>query len=135
VPTKKVFALAGTFIFIVVSPFIFLSGGMMGCYQRKIDQSPQTQSSKDWQFRLGKICASTMRPALAADMFGKFIDRYEKDPRRPEAMWRRAECYRDLENTTEAKEAYRRLAVSYPEDPYGQKADQFLQTYYKDYIR
>jgi len=90
---------------------------MMGCYQRKIDQNPQTESSKDWQFRLGKICASTMRYELAADMFGKFIERYEKDPRRPEAMWRRAEAFRDADHSLEAREAYRVLAIQYPEDP------------------
>ena len=40
---------------------------------------------------------------------------------------------REAEMSSEAKGVYRQLASQYPNDPYGEKANQFLQAYYKDY--
>lgn len=133
--TKKIAGLAISALALLVGPFILLSTSAMGCYQRKIDQKPDTESAKTWQLRLAGWCVTTGREKLGADMYTKFIDRFETDPRRPDAMWWRAEALKSAELPVEAKQAYRVLAVGYPDHQRGKDADQVLATYYKDYER
>jgi len=132
---KKLFAILGTVVGIIVLPVFLISGPMMGCYQSKIDENPNSESSKDWQFTLAKWCGSTGRQELAVDMYKKYIDRYKKDEKRPEAMFRRATCLRECERITEAKDQWRELVKAYPKDQFGIDADDLLRKQFNDYKR
>ncbi len=132
---KKLFIILGVCVSLVVLPTILLSTPMMGCYQGKIDENPNSDSSRDWQFKLAKTCANTLRPDLAADMYERYIDRYKKDEKRAEAMWRRAQCLVEAEKVEEGKEQYRVLILEYPKDAYALQADDLLKLRFNDYKR
>ncbi len=132
---KKLFGILGAVLVIAITPIVLLSSCMMNCYQRKIDEDPNTDSSRDWQFKLAKTCGYTLRPELAAEMYGKFIDRYKKEERRPEAMWRRAQCLFESEKREESKDQYRILIYEYPKHDYSGQADDLLRKQFNDYKR
>jgi TolA-binding protein len=66
-------------------------------------------------------------------MYRKFIDRYKKDERRPDVMWRRAMCLKDLEKHNEAREQLKELIKGYPQTPLAKDARETLQLYYRDF--
>jgi len=87
---------------LIFGPLIAISSPSVGCYQKQIDKNPNSESSKKWQIRLADLCLKTMRPDMAAEMYGKFAARYVDDPRRPDALWYQAIAYQRNEQKAEA---------------------------------
>lgn len=130
---RKLFIVLGIIAILLASPFIFLSDGMMGWYQSRIDANPDSASAKDWQLRLAGICAKTGRPELAAEMYRKFVDRYEEDERRPETFIKLADCLDKAGERRAAIEALTTLYQEYPDTTWAEEANETLTLQFKHY--
>ncbi len=112
---KKLLAFVLVFIAIFASPIFLLSNFMMEFYQKKIEESPNTDLAKWTQMKMADICYKTMRPEMAAESYRKFYDRYENDERRPRALIRYGMSIEDCHKNKEAIEAYEKYIEDYPE--------------------
>lgn len=128
---KKMYYFIGLLGLLLVSPLLTLNNAAMGCYQRRIDKYPDSQSSKDWQWRLGAIYYNTLRTEKAADSYQRFYKTWPDEKRRPAAIKRHAEILEELQLKREAIEVWKILAREYPEDNLGKLALAKLQNDYK----
>jgi TolA-binding protein len=128
---KKMYYFIGLMGLILISPLLSLNNSAMGCYQRRIDKYPDSQSSKDWQWRLGGIYYNTLRTEKAADSYQRFYKKWPDEKRRPQAIKRHAEILEELQLKREAIEVWKILAREYPEDNLGKLALAKLQNDYK----
>ena len=128
---KKMWVLIGILGLILVSPIIAFNNASMGCYQRRIDQYPDSQSSKDWQWRMGTIYYNSLRTEKAGESYERFYKKWPDEPRRPAAIKRHAEILEELQLKREAIEVWKILAREYPEDNLGKLALARLQNDYK----
>jgi TolA-binding protein len=125
--------LIGLLGFILVSPIIAFNNASMGCYQRRIDQYPESQSSKDWQWRMGTIYYNTLRTEKAGDSYERFYKKWPDEPRRPKAMEQHAVILEELQMKAEAIEIWKMLAREYPDHNLGKLALAKLNNEYKIY--
>lgn len=128
---KKLWIWIGILGLILVSPLIAFNNASMGCYQRRIDKYPDSQSSKDWQWRLGSIYYNTLRTEKAGESYEKFYKKWPDERRRPDAIKRHAEILEELSMKREAIEVWKILAREYPDHNLGKLALAKLQTDYK----
>ena len=128
---KRMYVFIGLLGFILLSPLIAFNNASMGCYQRRIDQYPDSQSSKDWQWRLGTIYYNSLRTEKAADSYERFYKKWPDERRRPMAIQRHAEILEELNLKREAIEIWKLLAREYPDDNLGKLALAKLQNEYK----
>ena len=128
---KKMWVLIGFLGLILVSPIIAFNNASMGCYQRRIDTYPDSQSSKDWQWRMGSIYYNSLRTEKAGESYERFYKKWPDEPRRPQAIKRHAEILEELQLKREAIEVWKILAREYPEDNLGKLALAKLQNDYK----
>src|SRR5262245_52047522 len=99
---KKTVAGVGVALTLLVGlSFFLVSNPMMDYYQRRIDRSPDDDSSRWLQIASADVCYATWRPERAADFYRRFLDRYREDLRRPYAFLRFAlsmeECGRNAD--------------------------------------
>jgi TolA-binding protein len=118
---------------ILLSPVIAFNSASMGCYQKRIDKYPETESSRNWQLRLGGIYYNSLRADKAAECYEKFHKRYPQEARRPLALERHAEILEELQLKREAIEIWKTLARDYPDDNRGKLALAKLNNIYKIY--
>jgi len=128
---KKMWIMIGVLGFILLSPVIAFNNASMGCYQKRIDKYPDSQSSKDWQWRMGGIYYNSLRTDKAADSYLRFYTKWPDEPRRPQAIQRHAEILEELQMKAEAIEVWKILAREYPEHNLGKLADVKLKEEYK----
>ena len=128
---KKMWILIGLLGLGLVSPVIAFNSASMGCYQRRIDKYPESESSKNWQLKLASIYYTSLRTDKAGECYEKFHKRYPQDPRRPMALERHAEILGELQMKREAIEIWKTLARDYPDDNRGKLALAKLTNEYK----
>lgn len=120
---------------LIFAPLILLSSPSMGCYQSWIDDKPDTDTAKTWQLRLADINLATLRPELAAEMYGKFAERFPKDERRPEVLWMKAMAHEKADQQHEAIQTLLTLAREHKAHARGREADGRLNRQYKYFTR
>jgi len=120
---------------IIFGPFIALSSPSMGCYQAQIDKNPNSQSAKDWQLTLADICLKTMRPEMAAEMYGKYVDRHPQDPKRAEALWLKAYAHEKAEDKHSTIKTLVKLFNEHGDTEWARKADEKLNKQYQYFSR
>jgi TolA-binding protein len=128
---KKFWIMIGLLGLILVSPVIAFNNASMGCYQKRIDKYPDSQSSKDWQWRLGGIYYNSLRTDKAGDSYYRFYTKWPDEPRRPEAIKRHAEILEELTMKAEAIEVWKILAKEYTDHNLGKLAATKLTEEYK----
>jgi TolA-binding protein len=128
---KRMYVFIGLLGLILLSPLIAFNNASMGCYQRRIDKYPDSQSSKDWQWRMGSIYYNSLRTEKAAESYERFYKKWPDEPRRPKAIQRHAEIFEELQLKREAIEIWKLLAREYPDDNLGKLALAKLQNEYK----
>jgi len=128
---KRMWILIGLLGLGLVSPVIAFNNSAMGCYQRRIDKYPESESSKSWQLKLGSIYYTSLRTDKAAECYEKFHKRYPQDARRPMALEKHASILEELQMKREAIEVWKTLAREYPDDNRGKLAMTKLTNEYK----
>ena len=128
---KKLWIFVGLLGFILVSPAIAFNNTSMGCYQRRIDKYPESESSRNWQLRLGTIYYNSLRADKAGDAYERFYKKWPEERRRPMAIERHATILEELSMKAEAIEVWKLLAREYPDDNRGKLALAKLNNEYK----
>jgi TolA-binding protein len=116
---------------ILVSPLIAFNNASMGCYQRRIDKYPDSESSRNWQWRMGSIYYNSLRTEKAADSYKRFFTKWPGEPRRPMAIERHARILEELGMKFEAIESWKLLAREHPDHNLGKMAEVKLHNEYK----
>ncbi len=128
---KKLYVCIGILGLILLSPVIAFNNASMGCYQRRIDKYPESESSRNWQWRLGSIYYNSLRTDKAADSYERFYKKWPQEPRRPMAIERHAVILEELAMKAEAIEVWKLLAREYPDHNLGKLALAKLNNEYK----
>jgi TolA-binding protein len=130
---KKLWVFIGILGLIILSPVIAFNNASMGCYQRRIDKYPESESSRNWQWRMGSIYYNSLRADKAADSYQRFYknEKWLDEPRRPMAMERHASILEELSMKAEAIEVWKLLAREYPDHNLGKLALAKLNNEYK----
>jgi hypothetical protein len=87
----------------------------MDYYQRRIDQDPESESSRWLQMTSADWCSRTWRPEMAATGYRRFYERYTRDIRRAHALLRYAQCLEDAGRTADAMDIYTKYVREYPD--------------------
>lgn len=128
---KKIWVFLGILALILFSPVIAFNNASMGCYQRRIDKYPESESSRNWQWRMASIYYNSLRPEKAADCYQKFYTTWPQETRRPMAIERHAELLEELGMKAEAIEVWKLLAREHPDHNLGKMAEAKLHNEYK----
>jgi len=102
---------------LIVAPVFLLSSPMMDYYQRRIDQDPESESSRQLQLTSADWCSRTWRPEMAATGYRRFYERYSRDLRREYALLRYAQSLEECGRTADAKDTYEKYLIEYPDLP------------------
>ena len=100
---------------LIVAPVFLLSSPMMDYYQRRIDQDPESESSRSLQLTSADWCSRTWRPEMAATGYRRFYERYTRDLRREYALLRYAQSLEECGRTADAKDTYEKYLIEYPD--------------------
>jgi TolA-binding protein len=128
---KKLWIFLGILAFLLFSPVIAFNNASMGCYQRRIEKYPESESSRNWQWRMASIYYNSLRVDKAGDCYLKFYTMWPQEPRRPVAIERHAEILEELGMKAEAIEVWKILAREYPDHNLGKMAEAKLHNEYK----
>lgn len=117
---KKYFIVCVMIFVVVLGPVFLLSNWGLRGVQYFIDKNPHASAAPWFEYAIGKIYYTTMRPEQGAEAFQKYLDYYKdkKDERYWNAMYFRGMALEDAGNGKEAAKIFMDyLEKTKPGDP------------------
>jgi tetratricopeptide (TPR) repeat protein len=111
---KKILAIVGCLLLLIVLPILLMSNGAMGWYQRRIDANPGSGFNRWLQLASADVCFRTMRPEMAVDRYRSFMRLYPRDEERPHALFRLARALEESNRNADAIKTYEQFIAEYP---------------------
>jgi len=107
-------AAIGIPMLLLLTTFLLSSPTMDWC-QKRIDQDPGSDFSRDLEMFTADLCLATWRPEMAATRYRLYYERYTKDLRRAHALLSYAQALEDAGRNADAIDIYRKYLAEYPD--------------------